>query len=332
MAQRTVTSNRSGTRALRRVAHDYLRRTERCLATPALSDDGVHDARLALKRSRTALRLLRPALGAIRYQRENAALRDAGHALNAVRDASVLVGTLESLRESDRRLRDSRAAAELARELQGAQSAARHRLRTHQFLEPLRRSARGCERRSRRWPVGRHGWSVIGPALRRIYGLGRRAMPASDAVAADGALHEWRKQVTYLRYALQILAPIQPGPLGRLVRRAKALSDQLGEAHDLAVLARHIRAGTGTPALPGRGAAHRGRGASRSGDGVAHTGNGAAHSGNGADLRELLVAIERRRVRLAREALAAGRVLYRAPPRAFARRIGRAWQQWRKTG
>ncbi len=61
------------------------------------SDERIHQARKQLKRARANLRLLRDAIGKRAYARENAALRDAARPLSGVRDAMVLIQTLDRL-------------------------------------------------------------------------------------------------------------------------------------------------------------------------------------------------------------------------------------------
>ena len=300
MARSTIEAGRSGTRALRRVARRFVCRASRALASPDLSDTAVHAARKDLKRSRTALRLLRPALGEPLYRRENALLRDAAHALNAARDAKVLTQALQALRRSHRALRGDAAVAALLRTLQAEQAGVRQELRAHPAgLARTRRSLERLCARAGRWRVGAHGWSVLGPALRRIYRSGRRARPAAPPGATDSALHEWRKQVKYLRYALEILTPLRRQSLARLARQAERLTDFLGEAHDLAMLAGKTRE-----------FAERTR----------------------AGLRPLLVIIERRRERLGLDALASGRELYRPRPRDWEKELRRYWTRWRRAG
>ena len=297
MASSTIAAGSSGTRALERVARHFARRAGRALASAATSDSAVHEARKDLKRSRTALRLLRPALGELQFRRENALLRDAAHSLNAARDATVLAQTLQALREESPVLRHDAAVVELARVLQAQEAAVRRRLRAPP--SSLARTRRALERqcsRMGRWRVGAHGWSVLGPALRRIYRSGRRAVPAAQPDPADRTLHEWRKQVKYLRYAVEMLTPMRRSKMAELARQAEQLSDCLGEGHDLAVLARRAR-----------GLAKR----------------------NAVDLQPLLSCIEQRRSRLTREALAVGERLYRARPRDWERPLARYWRRWR---
>src|SRR5712691_7867861 len=61
------------------------------------SDNLVHEVRRGLKKARGALRLVRGELGERRFDRENRAFRDAGRPLSDVRDAKVLVDTLDGL-------------------------------------------------------------------------------------------------------------------------------------------------------------------------------------------------------------------------------------------
>ena len=66
----------------------------------------VHDARTAIKRLRSALRLVRDALGEKRYRDVNAELRAAAHALARARDAVAVREALEDLAERYRELVD----------------------------------------------------------------------------------------------------------------------------------------------------------------------------------------------------------------------------------
>jgi CHAD domain-containing protein len=291
MGGSTIEANGSATVALRRLAARFVRRAARALASPEPSDVAVHSARKDLKRARTVLRLLRPALGDRIYRRENTVVRDAAHTLNAARDAKMRVETMHALRRSSAVLRGSPGFAELLGVVQAEQASAQRRLlkppsqltRTHRALEQLRG-------RADRWPTGRHGWSMLGPALKRIYRGGRRTLPKNRQHPSDAPMHEWRKQVKYLRYALEMLEPTRPRKLARLVRQAERLTDTLGEAHDLAVLARKAHA-----------FAKRTR----------------------VDLDPLFMIIEQRRNRLTVDSLRSGAKLFQDNPPDWERRLSR---------
>ncbi|HZD88798.1 MAG TPA: CHAD domain-containing protein, partial [Pseudolabrys sp.] len=69
----------------------------------------VHQVRKRCKKLRALIRLIRPTLAD--FAAENAALRDAGHALAFARDAAVLIATYDGLMDA---YRDEVARAEFA--------------------------------------------------------------------------------------------------------------------------------------------------------------------------------------------------------------------------
>src|SRR5579875_879015 len=139
------------------------------------SDEDLHAARKELRKARATLQLGRKALGHRVFARANTALRDAARPLGAVRDSKVLLdrldefagrfgrGALDELRSTLRRERLQARRASL-----GAAA-----------LRTQRGRLRALAARSTRWPVGRHGWSVLGPAMERTYARGRRALAAA---------------------------------------------------------------------------------------------------------------------------------------------------------
>src|SRR5919108_3500582 len=60
-------------------------------------DEVVHEARKSLKKIRAVLRLVRPAIGDKTYRQENTCFRDAARPLTEVRDARILIETLDKL-------------------------------------------------------------------------------------------------------------------------------------------------------------------------------------------------------------------------------------------
>src|SRR5262249_43493939 len=70
---------------------------ELAAAPPGPRDEAVHEARKSLKKIRAVLRLVRPAVGEKCYRRENTCFRDAGRPLTEVRDARILLETLDKL-------------------------------------------------------------------------------------------------------------------------------------------------------------------------------------------------------------------------------------------
>jgi CHAD domain-containing protein len=141
--------------------------------------------------------------------------------------------------------------------------------------------------------VSDKGWTVPASGLARPYRRGRKAYAAAQSRTTTD-LHEWRKQVKYLRYQFQILEPLSPKKIGKLEEKAHALTDDLGEDHDLAVLGQRIEDAEGRLL-------------------------------DGKTRDAVLTLIQHRRRRLQEKAFGRGRRLYRERPKHLRRRFARYW-------
>lgn len=207
--------------ALRRLALALL--DDALAQLPKADARAVHEARRTCKRLRALLRLARPRLGED-YAAGNAGLRDAGRALAADRDATVLVDTARALFAHDAKLR-----RELVRALRRRSA----RDRDADLAEALR----GLRRERRRIA----GWRLrlsprqLAAGLKRGYARARKGYRAARRRPTAPTLHEWRKQVKYHFNQLALVAPRRPQGRAR-VRALDTLGDLLGWHHDLHVL------------------------------------------------------------------------------------------------
>jgi CHAD domain-containing protein len=268
-------------------------------AEQPLTDETVHDARKLLKRVRAGLRLLRPRLEPGIYKRENACFRDAAQPLTELRDATMFVDTLDKLTASFAGQVDPEVLSELRQEFADHQDEVRRRVLEGGTLGPARESLKEARERMGRWRVGRRGWSVLGAGLKRVYRSGRDAFVAAQEDASVANLHEWRKQAKYLRHQLEVLQPLRPARIKKLVRQAQTLGDLLGDDHDLAILCARLGE------EPGLFVADR------------------------PAVNELVTLVGRRRSDLQAQAFAVGRLLYADRPQAFGRYLRRYWHAWR---
>ena len=86
---------------LLRVGDGLIRHALGCIERPTCDPgEDVHAVRTTLKRLRALLRLVRPAIGRMAFERENARLRKAAQRLASSRDAQVARQTLAGLRRS----------------------------------------------------------------------------------------------------------------------------------------------------------------------------------------------------------------------------------------
>jgi CHAD domain-containing protein len=276
---------------LRRMARGQLELASGRLESGDDVGEAVHEARKSFKRMRALVRLARDPLGEDVYRSENRAFRDTGRELSAARDAQVLRETLDDLADRYRDEIDDDAFSGLREALDADACAAHERIAEDAgAVEAVRASLDAARDRVATWPLPEHAdASVLAPGFERIYKRGRRALKAARRDPSDENLHELRKRAKDLWHAAQILRPTSPRRMKRLARRAHALSDLLGDDHDLAVLLGATRE------------RHR-----------------TLRRGELALLRGL---VGRRRARLQRAALACGRRVYGRKPRAWTRRI-----------
>jgi CHAD domain-containing protein len=255
-------------------------------------EDTVHEVRKATKRLRALLRLVRDHLGPVRYDRENRAFRDAARALSPVRDAEVLVATVDRLAAGGGRR--PRILASLRRAARARLDAAAKHGDSRAVRRRIAARMRRARARVRAWPIRDDGWNALRDGVQRVYGRGRRRWRAAAAKPSVSKLHEWRKRAKDLRYALDLLEPLWPGMMKALADEADALADRLGEDHDLALLRRF--------ALE----------AAR----------------DGTDQREQLALIDAARRKLQADAWAVAARIYEARPPRFTRRLARYWRAW----
>lgn len=268
------------------------------------SDAAVHDARKRFKEIRGTLRLVRDELGEKTFQRENRTFRDAGRPLSAVRDAKVLVDTLDGLIEHFQGRAKPANLSSLRREL-----LARRRNTRKQVLEKdcavagIARRIRIASRRVKNWPLQKRGFKAIEGGLRRVYGQARDAMKAAyDNRGGDESLHEWRKRTKDLRYELELLQSAWPATLAPLAEQAHHLTNLLGDDHDLSVLRTVVR------------------------DRAKELSSADGEVKPDPDTELLLALIDERRVVLQQEAMELGRKFYEELPDKFVERIKGYWK------
>ena len=297
-------------------------------------EQAVHETRKALKRLRALMRLLRDELGEHTAAHENAVLRSAGVRLATARDTEVMVGTLDELVRSHpgklaHRSGVSRLRARLVAERDAAAALALGDSATRAEVLGDLRAARG---RVAGWSLSdRDGTHAIEPSLKRVYRDGRNRREAALESGGDArSMHRWRKRVKDLRYAAEMLDRSDPHgsrKAARKKRRASAgkrrkgrkdsayvhrlahwadeLGELLGEEHDLVMLAAQVRA---DPKPDG------------------------SHTAMPRGTRKVLLKlIARRRKRLRKEALRAGKRLYRRPPKKFVARVRTSYARAART-
>jgi CHAD domain-containing protein len=259
-----------------------------------VSGTDIHSARKSIKKARATLRLLRDGMSEAAYRRENVALRDAARPLSAVRDARVLVETLDRLEK----LYGRAAAESIPKPFRQSLKRDQNKVRRPGSLPRQRKTLAAIRNRIKRARIAEERWDTLGPSLQRVYANGRNAMKQALRTPTPVCFHEWRKQEKHLWHQLQVLEPLWPGQIQELAKELHRLSDWLGDDHDLAVLREQVVSRPKCFDEPG---------------------------GPGA----LLALIDRCQQRLRAKATKAGARIYAEKPRVFTARFGRYWRKWK---
>jgi hypothetical protein len=199
-------------------------------------DRAVRRARTYFKRLRAVLRLVRNEIGTDLYRRENALYRDAGRRLSAVWHSAARQRTLDKLVErcGDRSILD--AAASTRERLAREHSASVRELLDEQLMAEVAMTLQKARTYVVTWPIEHDDFSALMGGLWRVYNRGRNGHAVACAGFDDKDLHEWRKQVRYLWYHLQILRPCWSDELRDLASSLHDLSGSLRDDHNLAEL------------------------------------------------------------------------------------------------
>jgi CHAD domain-containing protein len=259
--------------------------------------EGIHEARKDIKKIRSALRLVRDALGDQVWRRENDHYRDIARQLSSHRDAEILVEALDELGERfgpAARGRFESLRAQLDEENQAAHGDGT----IERTMAGAAAELAAGRSRIDALPLDDDGWELIAPGIHRTYRRGRKRLRAVEEEASVTNLHELRKRVKDLWYQLRLIRDADKHMLGALADHAHDLSDHLGDDHDLALLREQVQRRREAFASP-------------------------------ADQRHLLAEIDQRRGELQFAAVSLGERIYAEKPKKFTARLAKRYRRSR---
>ena len=208
-----------------------------------LSDGGdfeseIHEVRKRCKELRALARLVRPDLTKS-YGRFNVHVRDTARELSELRDAHVVLSTIDQV--------DYDADRETARQLE--------RIREHredvasEALESLTNGARRLSRASSHLrEAGRiaSSWNIedsnkgLALGISSTYARARKGFDRVRNTNDDVDMHQWRKSVKDLWYQTRLLEEMAPSVLIPFAATLDTLSELLGDDHDRSVLIERV--------------------------------------------------------------------------------------------
>lgn len=232
---------------VRRSLADGLQRLVRSEPHARLGDDveGVHQLRVATRRLRSDLRTMRRHLDVAAVDALRGELGWLADLLGAVRDPDVLGMRLVALLADlpDAEPGGARLLAHLTEQHDQARAALLAALdgpRVVALRTALHRAIEQPPGSPEQLAVPVH--DAVPALVGRVWKPVARAVDALGDDPPDTALHELRLLVKRLRYAVELLVPIEGKPARRTAKAAAALSDELGVHQDAAVAAAWLHA------------------------------------------------------------------------------------------
>ena len=291
--------NESVSAGSRRIVDELIKSAIACIKQPSTDrEEDLHQVRLAIKRLRAILRLLRPLVSKTFFKRENARLRSAARRLARLRDLAVARRTLEQV--TDKLASHSQnAAVQEVFEIFLAQTPASSRY-DEDRESALRLAARALAQTRRAFhalSLPDRGWKTIEPGLKKMYRQNRTWMKCASSSDKDEDFHEWRKRVKYYFYLLKMLTPIWPSRLGKTVKHLDCLQDKLGKDHDLAVLKSFL---------------------------VKHLSN----LGYRTPVGQVVQYLKKRSAKLRKQSMALGKILFDDKPGQRMKALRKRWEDW----
>ncbi len=196
----------------------------------------IHHVRTTIKRLRALLRLIRPAVGELFFNQENARLRKAGRRLAVAREAEVARETLKTLPVAGEPEKKAVAAA-----LAGLESKTQPGTDIGEALREVKADLEQTKRNLQRLQLVNDEWKVVEAGLQDVYRQSRKRMNAALQDGGDEAFHKWRIRVKNLFYELELLEPVWPKRMDKMTSRLAKLQDKIGLDHDIAVLKALLR-------------------------------------------------------------------------------------------
>jgi CHAD domain-containing protein len=206
-------------------------------------EDTIHSVRKRIKKIRALLRLVRSDLDEETFRRENLRYRNIGNMMSHLRDATVMINTLDKLRETHPDGVPETAFARLRQSLVEKQDKVSKAFfaeenRIGEVIAALREAEQNLPELS-----GRDTFAVFAPNIKGIYRRGLKAFALAISEPSAHNFHELRKEVKNLGYHTRLLQPVWPGLFDAYEHELGLLAEMLGEDHDLGVLADEIESG-----------------------------------------------------------------------------------------
>lgn len=207
-------------------------------------DKAVHEVRKSIKKIRAVLRLVRKLLGKELFKQENIRYRNIGHMLSHVREAAVMIKTVEKLRKSDRKAMPRTACLHLRKQLLAKQiEVSEGFFKNKEAITAVLSALKEAQQNLPDIAIARHSFDELSASIQLVYARGKKAYEQASKQPTIDSFHEFRKEVKILWYHTRLLTPVWQGLMESYAVQLGILSELLGDDHDMGMLYEEIATG-----------------------------------------------------------------------------------------
>jgi CHAD domain-containing protein len=200
-------------------------------------DVSIHETRKNFKKMRGLLRLVRNELGEDIFKKENILFRDTGRILSPIRDAAVMVESLNLIKKNYSNEIKQNEYDLLKKNLSVRARRVRSQFKKNkELIEAVINILENHKSDIIKLPLRKKTFTQLIPSINLVYERGLNAMQTAVRYPSASNFHEWRKRAKYLWYQTRILEDAWPEYMTLLAAKLSQLSDVLGLEHDLAEL------------------------------------------------------------------------------------------------
>ena len=258
--------------------------------------NAVHESRKSVKKVRAVAAILSEA-GAKLPRRDRKRLKSAARALSRVRDTTAIIETFDRVRRRYPKQLPEHTYGILRRGLVAARDRSEARAQRDGVVADAAERLEKTRKSARKWPSPSVKRSDMIAIVAASYRRSRAAMKRARVTGQSATLHRWRKELKTLWYQLRLAKPLTTG-VAPLIADLKRLETELGDDHNLVILAATLRACRDLRTMR-------------------------------ADIRQIDRLAARMRQSLRRRAFALGRRLHDRKPEAFARWLRASFKEAR---
>lgn len=200
-------------------------------------DESIHEARKNFKKLRAVIRLVRFELGYDLYKKENILYRDTSRLLSGIRDAAVMVESVDYLKKQYPNEIDKSYSKELRRKLSLHARRVRAQFKkNNDLISAIKNILEVHIQEVRDFPLNKRNFRLVAPGMKLVFERGLNGLAEAKVNPSAENFHEWRKRAKYLWYHTRIFENAWPEYMNPLADKLSSLSDILGREHDLAEL------------------------------------------------------------------------------------------------